>query len=127
VDFPVRASLDEFVNYQPLIYFKSESTQVNTMRTVNLNQLPKVINKVEIISLEGPIYIANLLTGDGQYRLCEEDGSPYRRQSLQQVVFDLAHSGFRECYLVQHSAYDEMVGQPGRAGSNALRVPVAVT
>ena len=67
------------------------------------------------------------LEADGQeHLLVEKDGSTFRRHSLQQVREALQTLPVASLRLRHQSAYDEMIGQPAREGSNALEVTLSL-
>jgi hypothetical protein len=66
-----------------------------------------------------------ILQIDGQERLlATDDGRPYRERNLQRVREMLSTMPVATVTLHHQSAYDEMIGQAPREGSNAMRLPL---
>ncbi len=72
-------------------------------------------------SLPGALYQAYFEVNGATYPLLK-DGKAIRTYSVGKMYEILGHFRFKRAMLRQHSAYDEMVGQPG-GGSNTLTVP----
>jgi len=82
------------------------------------------LGKVAIRSMDLSLYQAEVLL-DGERRLIAgNDGKPLRSFNLLDMKKQLSVLDIEELVLVQESAYDEMIGQPGREASNALEVPL---
>ena len=78
-----------------------------------------------IRSLELALYQAEVSLAGRDRLLCDEFGKPLRFRTLQAAREALASLGASSLQLVQESAYDEMIGQPGREQANTLAVPLA--
>ncbi len=81
---------------------------------------------VVIHSLDQALYQVTLVIDEREHLLVENNGKTFRRHSLQQVREALQTLPVASLVLRQHSAYDEMIGQPVREGSNALEVPLSL-
>ncbi|MEP0203991.1 MAG: DUF6482 family protein [Halioglobus sp.] len=80
------------------------------------------IDRLVIRSMDLSLYIALAEVAGDECLITNNDGSTLKTRNLldmKQAVSDLP---FGELVLRQESAYDEMVGQPGKDGSNALEV-----
>ena len=80
---------------------------------------------VEIHALTPMLYVAYHVDGERRTPVADQRGtlqftSRYAAQSA------LAGTGLRQATFVHESAYDEMVGQPPAAESNALREDVVL-
>ncbi len=82
------------------------------------------IDKLAIRSAELSLYLAEAELAGQRYLVCEADGKPLRTVNLVAMREKFAGLEVREMVLVHESAYDEMVGQPGPAGSNRMEVPL---
>jgi hypothetical protein len=79
-----------------------------------------------IRSLDQALYQVTLVV-DGRERLLTEDnGRVFRRHSLLEVREALQALPLDSAVLRQDSAYDEMIGQPGRERDNTLEVPLSL-
>jgi hypothetical protein len=81
---------------------------------------------VIIHSLEQALYQVTLVIDNREHLLVENDGKTFRRHSLQQVREALQIMPVASLRLRQQSAYDEMIGQPVREGSNTLELPLSL-
>ena len=81
---------------------------------------------VVIHSLDQALYQVTLVIDEREHLLVENNGKTFRRHSLQQVREALQTLPVASLVLRQQSAYDEMIGQPVREGSNALEVPLSL-
>lgn len=72
------------------------------------------------------MYQVTLVIEGREHLLVEQDGRPFRRHSLQRVREALQGLPVGSLSLRHQSAYDEMIGQPLREGSNALEVPLSL-
>ena len=77
-------------------------------------------------SLEQALYQVTIIVDGKECLLTEDDGKPFRRRSLSAVREALQVLPLASLTLKQHSAYDEMIGQPVREGDNALEVSLAL-
>ena len=89
-----------------------------------LARLPDRVPAV-VHSLDGSLYQVTVRTWCGEHLLVEDDGRPFRRHSLNAVREALRDMPVTSMVLRQRSAYDEMIGQPMRTGSNEMEIPVS--
>ncbi len=82
------------------------------------------IHELNPLSLEGGFYVLQALTADGNARLEDDQGRVSHLRSLDHARFVLREVPELPLYLVQFSAYDEMVGMAPRSES-PLRVKVS--
>ena len=61
-----------------------------------------------------------------QYRVVDDNDKPYVKSSVELIKKDLKDCQIANMALVHQSAFDEMVGQPDRESSNAIRVPLSL-
>ncbi len=80
---------------------------------------------VVIRSLDQALYQATVVLEEGERLLLDSKLRPLRFHSLQAMREALAPLDIGSLTLRQQSAYDEMIGQPLRDGSNVLEVPLA--
>lgn len=93
---------------------------------LRLSQIKKMasIDAVIVQSLDCALYQALVLHHGQEHVVCDEQGQPLRARSIlsMQAHFDgITTAPMR---LRHESAYDEMVGQPLRQGSNRMEVPL---
>jgi hypothetical protein len=81
---------------------------------------------VVVHSLDQALYQVTLEVDGKQLLLVEDDGRTFRRHSLQQVREALHRLPVASLRLRHESAYDEMIGQPLREGTNALEVTLSL-
>lgn len=81
---------------------------------------------VIIWSLEQALYQVTVDMNGEEKLLTENDGSTFRRNGLSAVRRDIAHLPLASLVLRHQSAYDEMVGQPAREGSNRMDLPLSL-
>ena len=79
-----------------------------------------------IQSLDQALYHVTLLIDGDECLLAEDSGRPFRRHSLNDVREVLHTLPLAGAKLRQTSAYDEMIGQPPREGSNVMEVPLGL-
>ena len=84
-------------------------------------RLPRSV-EVTIHSLTPSLYQVILLVHGKSRLLAFDDGRPYRAPNLQNVREMLASMPVRAITMRHESAYDEMIGQPDRAATNALEI-----
>ena len=84
------------------------------------------LGKVAIRSLDLSLYLAEVELGGQRQVICHDDGRPLRAVNLVAMREMLQGLQIESLVLVQESAYDEMIGQPARLGSNALEVPLSL-
>ena len=80
------------------------------------------IDRLVIRSVDLSLYIAVAEMAGDDCLITNNDGSTLRTRNLLEMKQAVAGLPFDELVLRQESAYDEMVGQPCREGSNALEV-----
>jgi hypothetical protein len=77
-------------------------------------------------SLEQALYQVTVMVDGSEALLTENDGSLFRRHSLNAVREALSGLRISRLRLRHTSAYDEMIGQPLRDNSNALEVSLSI-
>ncbi len=80
---------------------------------------------ITIRSVDLALYQAEVELAGRSRLLCDDNGKPLRFRTLQAAREAVAPLPARSLQLIQQSAYDEMIGQPPREGSNAMSVPLA--
>jgi len=80
------------------------------------------IDRLVIRSVDLSLYIAVAEVAGEDCLITNNDGSTLKTRNLLEMKQAVAGLSFGELVLRQESPYDEMVGQPGREGSNALEV-----
>ena len=88
-------------------------------------ELPGVAD-VTIHSLDVALYQVTVALQTGPHVLVDKHGKVIRHRNLQHVREMLHVLPVRNVVLRQESAFDEMIGQPSREGSNALEVQVSL-
>ncbi|GAA5317284.1 MAG: hypothetical protein AseanaTS_24890 [Candidatus Pelagadaptatus aseana] len=88
-----------------------------------LRHWPK-IDKVIIHSLDLCLYQASVAVEDIEMLVTDSRGKPLRKFNILEMQAVFRGLPIGEMVLRQQSAYDEMVGQPVRAESNTLEVPL---
>ncbi|KUM40088.1 DUF6482 family protein [Pseudomonas sp. EpS/L25] len=81
------------------------------------------VRELNLLSIEGGFYVLEVLTQEGRTQLTGRDGHFYRLGSAAQARRLLADLPVLPCFLIQHSAYDEMVGMAPRT-SEPLKIPL---
>ena len=81
--------------------------------------------QLTIRSLDLSLYQLEVTLAGESRLLRDELGNPLRFRTLEAAREALAPLEASSLHLVQQSAYDEMIGQPGRAQANTMTVPVA--
>jgi hypothetical protein len=94
--------------------------------TIKLTELKRRgrLEKVAIRSMDLSLYQAEIVLDGRRQLIADKDGKPLRSFNLLDMKKQLAGLEIAELVLVQDSAYDEMIGQPGAAGGNTLEVPL---
>tara|TARA_S200002703_G_scaffold124984_1_gene111172 strand:+ start:137 stop:517 length:381 start_codon:yes stop_codon:yes gene_type:complete len=94
---------------------------------ITLQQLQHSVGltRVVIHSLDFSIYLAYADFGGDPLLVTEADGKPLRTHNITAMKQHLAAVPASALYLRHQSAYDEMVGQPVRAGDNSLEIPLS--
>jgi hypothetical protein len=80
------------------------------------------VPRLVIHSLDQALYSLTAELDGRSVLVTESDGRPLRRHSLTAMRAALELLNIDELVLRQESAYDEMVGQPLREGSNAMEI-----
>ncbi|QFU74389.1 hypothetical protein EY643_01270 [Halioglobus maricola] len=95
---------------------------------ISLTQLQQLSTPVAAIvySLERSIYQVYIRLPDGEALLTEDTGKAFQRRNLQSVREALLSQPVSMLQLRQHSAYDEMIGQPVREHDNLLQLPLSL-
>ena len=83
------------------------------------------LEKVAIRSMDLSLYQAETVVDGVRQLIADRKGKPLRSFNLPDMKRQLAELEITELVLVHESAYDEMIGQPGRETSNALEVPLS--
>ncbi|KZN57676.1 DUF6482 family protein [Pseudoalteromonas luteoviolacea] len=81
------------------------------------------VTKFVANSLDVALYNLIACVGDAEYLVVDSKGEAIRARNplaLQKLV---QHIDYHQMTLRHQSAYDEMIGQPARKGSNQLEVP----
>ena len=93
---------------------------------IKLSELKKrgPLEKVAIRSMDLSLYQAEVEIDGRRQVIADGSGKPLRSFNLLDMKRQLAALDITNLVLVHESAYDEMVGQPGRDGSNALEIPL---
>ena len=94
---------------------------------LNFDQFRKLAPcDVVVHSLDQALYQVTVISAGVEYLLTEENGRPFRRHSMGEVMDILRLMPVRKAVLRQRSAYDEMIGQPPREGDNIMEVPLGI-
>ncbi len=93
---------------------------------ITLGQLRtgKPVERVVIHSIDCSLYIARAIVGGEEHLITDDAGATLKTRNLLDMKQHLSGIPIGELFLQQQSAYDEMVGQPGPAGSNRMEVPL---
>ena len=94
---------------------------MNFARFRSLAPCPVVIH-----SLDQALYQVTVVHSGSEHLLVENNGSPFRRRSIGEVLEILRLLPVSSASLRQRSAYDEMIGQPVREGDNVMEVPLRI-
>ncbi|KID55590.1 hypothetical protein N473_17290 [Pseudoalteromonas luteoviolacea CPMOR-1] len=81
------------------------------------------IDKFVVNSLDQALYQLTVCLGDTEYVVVDERGETLRAHNPLALQKRVQHLPYQKMTLRQQSAYDEMIGQPLREGSNQLEVP----
>jgi hypothetical protein len=79
--------------------------------------------KVTVHSIDMALYQVSVMIDGFEFYVKENNGEYLRARSPVEVQKRLDGIEYVQMVLRHESAYDEMVGQPTRQGSNALEVP----
>jgi hypothetical protein len=85
-----------------------------------------LIEDLEILSIDRALYTVRVFIQGQQYRVVNKYDKPYVKNSVEHIKKDLQGCQIANMALVHQSAFDEMVGQPDRESSNAIRVPLSL-
>lgn len=78
---------------------------------------------LEVHSTEGDIYTADCLLHSGERAcICRDDGKLLTCHSLDELHSLLRGISFSDARLIQHSAYDEMIGTPTHSEPTPLQL-----
>ncbi len=83
------------------------------------------VSELELISLEGGIYLLQIVASQRRCHLLDDAGRNLRLRSVEHARDLLQELPEVPLFLVHVSAYDEMCGLPGGT-RDALRVPVSL-
>ncbi|TQV78746.1 hypothetical protein FKG94_12030 [Exilibacterium tricleocarpae] len=94
---------------------------------LQVSQLAQISERGVLIieSLDASLYQAFVAVDGCEHLIYGDDGRPVRAFSLGNMRQRLGYHRFLRVVLRQHSAYDEMIGQPVREQSNALEVDIS--
>jgi len=98
------------------------------MLKISINRLADIdlIQDLEILSIDCAVYTVRVVIQSQQYRVVDDNDKPYVKSSVELIKKDLKDCQIANIALVHQSAFDEMVGQPDRESSNAIRVPLSL-
>ena len=98
------------------------------MLKISINRLADIdlIQDLEILSIDCALYTVRVVIQSQQYRVVDDNDKPYVKSSVELIKKDLKDCQIANIALVHQSAFDEMVGQPDRESSNAIRVPLSL-
>nr|WP_219855567.1 DUF6482 family protein [Pseudomonas plecoglossicida] len=105
-------------------------TDATRTTSITLQQLRSLadadsVDELELLSLEGGIYLLRVRTTTGLQTLAGEGGRPMHLRSSTHLRSLLAGFPAMRCLLVQHVVHDEMCGQ--REGQiEPLRLPLSL-
>ncbi|WP_221887256.1 DUF6482 family protein [Pseudoalteromonas luteoviolacea] len=81
------------------------------------------ITKFVANSLDVALYNLIACVGDAEYIVVDSGGEAIRARNPLKLQKLVQHIDYLQMTIRQQSAYDEMIGQPTRQGSNQLEVP----
>jgi hypothetical protein len=84
----------------------------------------ELIQRLEVLSFEPDIYLANVVISWQSYRVYQKPGVLLKEHSQYALKKHFAGLKIKTTELVHESTYDEMIGNPAPAG-DVLRVRVA--
>lgn len=82
------------------------------------------IEKVIIVSLDLALYQVNVLLDGQELLVSDKKGKPLRARNTLEIEALFEGYNVKDMVLRHESAYDEMVNQPMRQGSNRMEVPL---
>ncbi len=82
------------------------------------------IEKVIIVSLDLALYQVNVLVDGQELLVSDKKGKPLRARNTLEIEALFEGYNVKDMVLRHESAYDEMVNQPTRQGSNRMEVPL---
>lgn len=91
---------------------------------ITLEQLKRheQIDKIVIHSIDGMLYQAYADIEGEEFLVVDEQGKAVRRNNKISLQEEFDSQACQKMMLRHQSAYDEMIGQPVREGSNQLEV-----
>ena len=97
------------------------------MISISLKSIKELegIEEIEILSIDVSLYIVRLFLNGQIYRVSEEDGSPYRRFSIEEIKADFKHININNAFVIHQSPYDEMISHPESNITNTIRIPLS--
>ncbi|MDH2431460.1 DUF6482 family protein [Pokkaliibacter sp. MBI-7] len=98
------------------------------MQGVTLSQVRQLTPSPQALrlrSLENSLYLVEVQVGDEWHSVRDEQNQCLRFRSQIDAKKPFRGMGISRAYLCHHSAYDEMIGQPGGDLDNELMVPIA--
>ena len=98
------------------------------MLKISINRLADInlIQDLEVLSIDCALYTVRVVIQSQQYRVVDKNDKPYVKSSVELIKKDLQDCHIANMALVHQSAFDEMVGQPDRESSNAIRLPLSL-
>lgn len=84
-------------------------------------ELPVIVNSIDMVG-----YQASVIVDGERHTLVLANGKPLRKKNLMAMREVLKAMPVASMSLEHQSAYDEMINQPVRQESNALRLPLAL-
>ncbi|MCF2858557.1 DUF6482 family protein [Pseudoalteromonas sp. SMS1] len=81
------------------------------------------IKKIVANSLDVALYNLIACVGDAEYIVVDSNGEAIRARNPLELQKLVQHIDYQKMTIRHQSAYDEMIGQPTRQGSNQLEVP----
>lgn len=99
---------------------------VSTITPRALRARNPTVDVLRLRSLDPALYRVEVDVAGTTLVVVDDAGHPLRFRSALDAKRGFRGLDVRRAVLVQQSAYDEMVGQPVRSGSNALEVGIAL-
>ena len=82
------------------------------------------IEKVIVLSIDLALYQVSILINGEEQLLSDSKGKPLRARNTLEIEALFEGYNVKDMVLRHESAYDEMVNQPVRRGSNRMEVPL---
>ena len=96
------------------------------LHTLTQHAANSEIRELELLSLEGGVYLARIRLDHGQFTLLDEAAQPMHLRSILHLREVLHTVPVFPCVLVQHCVHDEMCGRDtGPVGE--LRIPFSLS